>query len=200
MKKVLKNNLLFLTLLTVLFSYGAEKSLLKDDLRAKMSYVIFKDVKKGSLLQLKNFSNEIIYTEEITKPGYYAKRFDFTFLPQGSYVFELVKDLEINTKSFEVHADSVIFENESTPSFYRPYVTLKGSKVLISQLSLEKHPLKIKLFYENGVGGYDLIYSETLRGDMVLTRILKLSEKRKGAYKVVLFSDNHKFEETLNLF
>lgn len=200
MKHVLKNNLLLVTLFTVLFGYSAEKTTFENDLRAKESYITFKNVKKGSLLHLKNINDEIIYTEEINKSGYYSKKFDFTFLPQGSYFFELVKDLEINVKPFNVNADSITFPSENATNFYKPYVTLKGSKILISQLTLNKQPLKIKLFYENGMGGYDLIYTETLSGDMILKTILKLSEKRKGSYKVVMFSENHMFEETLNLY
>ena len=199
MKKVFKNHLLIVTVFTVLLGYSAEKSRLENGLRVKESYVTFNDVKKGSILQLKDTNDQIIYKEEINKSGYYSRKFDFTFLPQGKYFFELVKDLEISTKPFNVNANSVTFYNNVT-NFFKPYVTLKGSKILISQLSLNKQPLKIKLFYENEIGESDLIYTETLSGEVALKTILKLSEKKKGTYTVVMFSENYVFEETLNLF
>lgn len=199
MKKVFKNYLLIATVFTVLFGYGTEKGRSENGLKTKQSYVTFKDVKKGSLLHLKDSNNQVIYKEEISKSGYYLRKFDFTFLPEGSYYFELVKDLEISTKPFSVDANSVTFYNNVT-NFFKPHVTIKDSKILISQLSLNKQPLKIKLFYENGIGGTDLIYTETLSDEVVLKTVLKLSEKKKGTYKVVMFSENYMFEETLNLF
>lgn len=199
MKNSFKNYLFIATVFTVLFGFSAEKNGLENGLRVKESYVTFNDVKKGSLLQLKDVNDQIIYKEEINKSGYYSRKFDFTFLPQGKYFFELVKDLEISTKPLSVNANSVIFHNHVT-NFFKPYVSLKGSKILISQLSLNKQPLKIKLFYENELGESDLIYTETLSGEVALKTVLKLSEKKKGTYTIIMFSENYMFEETLNLF
>lgn len=199
MKNTIKNNLLFAALFTVLFSFANENpSFLKEN-KAKESYVTFNNVKKGSLLRLKDASNKIIYKEEIKVSGQYIKKFDFTFLPSGNYYFELEKDLAINTKPFKVNTNSITFDDKKATDFFKPIVTLKGSKLLISQLSLNKQPLKLKLFYENGIGDFDEIYNQTLSGNIILESILKLSEKRKGQYKIVLYSENHMFVEVFNL-
>ena len=121
---------------------------------------------------MKNINDQIIYKEEILESGNYSRKFDFALLPEGIYFFELIKEIEINTKSIKVDSNSVIFFDEIVSKFFKPSVTLKGSKILISQLSLNKQPLKIKLFYENGIGGYDLIYTDTLSGKVVLNTVL----------------------------
>lgn len=199
MKKAIKNNLVFTVLFTVLFSFANEKTAFEDGLKTKESYVTFSNVKIGSILRLKDASDELIYKETITVSGQYIKKFDFTFLPTGNYYFELEKDLEITTKPFSVNDKSIALNNKKETKFYKPLVTQKGSRLFISQLSLNQQPLKIKLYYENGMGGYNIIYAQTLRDDIVLETILKLSEKRKGIYKLILDCGNRIFEETFKL-
>ncbi|WP_417290781.1 hypothetical protein [Corallibacter sp.] len=191
MKRLIKNSLVLVALFTTLLNFG--------NVKAKETYVTFSNVKKGSLLSLKDEDNQIIYKEEIQAEGYYSKKFDFTLLPTGNYYFELEKDLEINTKPFSVTLEAIDFHEEKSVKFYKPIVSLKGSKVLISQLTLNKKPLDIKLYYEDGIGGFEMIYATTLKDKLILETILKLSEERTGTYKLILKTENYKFEEILNL-
>ena len=101
MKKLLKNYLIIATVLTGLFGHGAEKNAFDNDLKAKESFVTFSDVKKGSVLLLKNINDQIIYKEEILESGNYSRKFDFALLPEGIYFFELIKEIEICLKSHE---------------------------------------------------------------------------------------------------
>lgn len=199
MKKTLKNNLVFAVLFIGLFSFANDKTLLEGSSKTKESYVTFSNVKIGSILRLKDASDEIIYKETITVSGQYLKKFDFTFLPTGNYYFELEKDIEITTKTFSVNVNSISLNNEKETKFYKPIVTKKGPRLFISQLALNQEPLNLKLYYENGMGDYSVIYTQTLKDDIILESILKLSEKRKGIYKLFLYSGDHVFEKTFNL-
>ena len=154
-----------------------------------------KNVKQGNQLIIKDLYGLILYKEQIKDSGNYSKGFDLTSLPDGSYVFELEKDLEIKSFPFTVTAKKVIF-NENETTIHKPYVSFKNNYIYVSKLALNNEPLDVKIYYQDGTG---LIYSENIKDTKVIEKVYKLASNAKGNYKIVLSSNGREYYEYITL-
>jgi hypothetical protein len=154
-----------------------------------------KNVKQGNQLIIKDLYGLILYKEQIKDSGNYSKGFDLTSLPDGSYVFELEKDLEIKSFPFTVTAKKVIF-NENETTIYKPFVSFKNNYIYVSKLALNNEPLDVKIYYQDGT---ELIYSENIKDTKVIEKVYKLALNAKGNYKIVLSSNGREYYEYVTL-
>lgn len=192
MKNLTKNTrkgFLMLALIATSLSFANETSFysIKDD--AKKTELTLTNVKAGNELTIKDTYGTILYTEQIKKSGNYVKGFDFTLLPDGAYVFELDKDLEIKTIPFtKTNKNIVINKGEETSSF-KPYFKQQNDFLFISKLSPDMKAVKISIYADNN-NDYSLLLNESIKGNQTVERIYKLE---KGNYKIVVNSDNKVF-------
>jgi hypothetical protein len=110
MKNVIKNTkkgILMVTMFATLLSFANEAPFYTIKKDAERTSLTLNDVKQGNLLSIKDDNGIILYKELIQKSGMYTKEFDLTTLPDGAYIFELDKDLEINTIPFTVNSNEV---------------------------------------------------------------------------------------------
>ncbi|MGZ0015625.1 hypothetical protein [Yeosuana sp. AK3] len=152
-------------------------------------------VKTGNQLKIKDLNGIILYKEDIKASGTYSKGFDLTSLPNGSYVFELEKDLEIKSFPFTVTSQTVVFEKEET-IIHKPFVTVKDNYIYVSKLALNEEPLDIKIYYQEAS---ELIYSEKVENTKNIQKIYKLKSTEKGDYKIVLTSNGREYYESITL-
>jgi len=106
-KTTLRKIILTGAMLIALISNAANG--LNNDPKKDLNKTTFtlKNVKQGNQLIIKDLYGLILYKEQIKDSGNYSKGFDLTSLPDGSYVFELEKDLEIKSFPFTVTAKKV---------------------------------------------------------------------------------------------
>ena len=64
------------------------------------------------------------------------------------YVFELEKDMEINSMPFNVLSNKVNFLKEKETTIYKPYVFMKNNYIYVNKLALNGEPLEIKIYYD----------------------------------------------------
>ncbi|MDP5105835.1 MAG: hypothetical protein NWQ31_06665 [Polaribacter sp.] len=60
--------------------------------------------------------------------------------------------------------------------------------VLISKIDFDKKPLKVAIFFNGSV-----IFSETVKGEIILQRAYRLDKNIKGDYKVVVYCDDDNY-------
>ncbi|MGE5944662.1 MAG: hypothetical protein ACM31G_10015 [Flavobacteriales bacterium] len=154
-------------------------------------------VKEGSLLSIKNNNGLILYKEIIQKTGIYTKGFDLTALPNGNYIFELDSDIEIKTIPFSVESNNVIFKKDLEKSIFKPVTRVKGNLIFVSQLSLNKEPLKIDIYFE-GSNNSELMLSETIKDTTKIERVYKLTGLKDGNYTLVYNTEGREFIKTIN--
>ena len=77
---------------------------------------------------------------------------------------------------------------KETDKIFKPSIRLKSDLLLISKVSFVKKPLNITLYYKDV-----MIHSEKVDGENLVNRVYKLSNTEKGAYKVVIASDNRNY-------
>jgi len=200
MKKVIKHSkkgILLVTLFATLLSFANEASLFNIKNDAKRTSLTLKNVKEGNLLSVKDINGVILYKEYIQESGTYTKGFDLTALPNGAYIFELDKDLEINTIPFTVKSNIVLFEKEKEETIFKPFTRVKDNVVYVSKLSLNEEPLEIEIYFK-GFNGSELIFTETIENTKTIEKIYKLDGLEFGSYKLVFHTEGRRFIKNIN--
>lgn len=193
MKRVIKKNLVVIALVfTTLFSYANEGNIVSKD---KVTNLTYDYVKKGSVLSIKDQNGLILFKEIIKEDGSYSKGFDLTSLPDGSYVFELDKEVEISLIPFKVSNNEVIFNKQEQMVINKPIVINKNNMIFLSKLSLEEQPMEVLIYYENG----DMVLSEKLVDTQSISRVYNFNTSSKGEYKFVLKTDGRQFVEYVKI-
>ena len=191
LRKIILTGAMFVALIS-----NATNGLNNDpDNDLKKTTFTINNVKQGNQLIIKDFNGLILYKEQIKDSGKYSKGFDLTSLPDGSYVFELEKDLEIKSFPFTVTAKNVVF-NENETTIHKPCVSFKNNYIYVSKLALNNEPLDVKIYYQDGTG---LIYSENIKDTKVIEKVYKLALNAKGNYKIVLSSNGREYYEYMTL-
>ncbi len=190
MKTILVVALMFGTLI----GYANENTKSTNAVAVKRVKVEYKAVKIGHALTIKNEYGITIYKQVIQSSGTYSKTFDLTNLEDGIYTTELEKDFEIDVKKLEVKDGFVTFLKKENKKIFKPVIRTEGDLVLISKIDFNKQPLKIVLYYDNQV-----ILSEKIEGEEVLNRVYKLSKSEKGAYKVLVYTDNRMYVKNFSI-
>jgi len=198
MKTAIKKSLVLVALLAaVTVSYGNEISGNMNNGKGITTNVTFDNVKKGSILSIKDMNGLVLYKETIKKDGQYAKGFDLTSLPNGNYYFELNKDVEINVVPFKVDASVVTFDKAANERIFKPVAfKSKDNKVYVSKLSLEDEHLEVKILSEDNT----VLYIETIeKNGIILGKVYDFSKSRSGNYTIVMKTKERRFVENIQI-
>ena len=153
---------------------------------------LIKEVKRGYLLSIKDYTGTTIYTETVST---FNTSYDLTKLEDGLYTLELAKDFEIKSQQFVVASEEVTFLKNTKKSVYKPVFRFENSRMLISQLALDKEStLDIKIFFEN-----DLIHHESVSGNAILNRVYNVKENLPGRYKVVMKANGRTYKRNFKI-
>ncbi|MFD0834633.1 hypothetical protein ACFQ0I_02565 [Mariniflexile aquimaris] len=203
MKNVIKNSkkgILMVSMFATMLSFANEEVpfySIKNE--ANRTALTLNNVKEGNLLTIKDNNGIVLYKELIQKSGSYTKGFDLTALPNGSYIFELDKDVEINTIPFNVVSNDVLFNKALEKTIYKPFTKIKGDVAFLTRLSLNEEPLKVDIYFNNSEESTtELIYSETITNTVNINRVFKLTGLHSGAYKFVYNTDGRVFTKEIH--
>jgi hypothetical protein len=203
MKNVIKNTkkgILMVSMFATLLSFANEAPFYTIKKDAERTSLTLNDVKQGNLLSIKDENGIIVYKELIEKSGMYTKEFDLTTLPDGAYIFELDKDLEINTIPFTVNSNEVTFKKELEKTIFKPYARVKGDVVYVTKLALNEEPLKVDIYFTSFDGfssKSELTYSENIQNTKLINRVYRLASLDKGNYKIVFKTDGRVFTKQI---
>ncbi|TVZ56565.1 hypothetical protein OD91_1854 [Lutibacter sp. Hel_I_33_5] len=194
MKTIERKILVVVFMLGTLFNYANDKNDFIYTASSKKVKVVFKNVKKGHTLTIKDESGFTLHTENVIAQGNLTKFFDFSSLKDGNYKIELNKDFEILIKPFKVNSNQVNFYKNLEESILKPVIRNEKNLVMISKISFDKTPLKVILYYKDAI-----IYNETLTNDKIINRVYKLDEKEKGNYSLVILNNNRSYVKNFKI-
>lgn len=184
MKKMIKNSLVFMMLITSILTNANVLDTVRIINTNKITLLVLPNVEKGNILTVKDIEGVILYQEKIEDSGDYIKRFNLTTLPDGIYHFELNKGVEIRMIPFTLKSSKVTLNNASETVIHKPLLKTKGNLVYVSNTDLCKQDFQVEIYY-NENNSYNLIHSETITENN-LTRVYKLDKKEKGNYKIII--------------
>ncbi|WP_136482517.1 hypothetical protein [Cognatitamlana onchidii] len=188
MKRIISNTkkaFLMVALFATIMGFANDAKILIDN-KTKTTALVLEDVKKGNQIYIKDNNGFVLYKELIETNGIYKKGFDLNNLPDGTYIFEVEKDLEINTIPFTVKANHVVFNEEQESTIFKPHTRQEDDLVFISKLASSAESISIKVYavYNDSSA---LVHSENIENETILERIYKLE---KGQYKIVINANN----------
>ena len=202
MKNVIKNTkkgILMVTMFATLLSFANEVSFYSIKNDANRTSLTLNNVKQGNLLSIIDNNGIILYKELIQKSGSYSKGFDLTTLPDGGYVFELDKDLEINSIPFMVNSNEVTFNKELEKTIFKPYTKVIGNVAIVSKLSLNEEPMKVEIYFNTLDSTWpELVYSETVKNTTNINKVYRLTGLGKGTYKFVYTTEGRVFTKEIS--
>ncbi len=202
MKKVMKHSkkvFLMVAMIATVMGYANETSFYVSNKDGKKTRLVLDNVNEGDLFTIKDKNNVVLYKELIQKEGIYTKGFDLTSLPDGNYVFELDKNVEITSMPFSVNAKTVTFKKELAKTIFKPVTIVKGETAILTKLTLNKTPLEIKIYFSSDNSGeYELVHSEIIENTKVIEKAYKLADLDSGSYKMVYHTEGREFTKIID--
>ncbi|MDO6758890.1 hypothetical protein Q4566_01660 [Tamlana sp. 2_MG-2023] len=154
--------------------------------------------KQGSAVSIKDTNGSVLYTETIETTGRYKKNFDLTFLPDGNYLFEVDKDLEINEIPFTLNSGVAVFNKNEEKVVYKPFLRVSNDLVYISKLNLDNEDLDVNIYFtKNNSMNSQLVVSEKIKSTNNIEKVYKLEDLGQGRYKIVLNSAGRTVEKNI---
>jgi len=193
MKKRIKNIVFIVAMIASVISYA--NNYYSVNVKKNSTLLTLANVKKGHELIIKDMNSSVMYRELINQNGTYTKEFDFKSLPDGSYYFELDKDVEITIIPFSIEATKVTFERDKETIIYKPVIRVVDNKVFLSRLSLDEHPIEVKIYYDELSNDDALIFTENIEDTLIAERVYKLSKRKRGNYTLVFNTQGKSFIE-----
>jgi len=197
MKTAIRKSLVLVAIiLTATVSYGNEISGNTNNGKSARTNVTFKDVKKGTVLSIKDKNGLILFKESIQQNGDYSKGFDLTSLPDGDYYFELNKEVEIKVVPFKVTASLVEFDKTAEVSFFKPVVFVNRTNVHVSKMAIGNDIIEVEILSSNG----DTVHKEKIEKEgYILGQIYDFSTSQKGVYTIVMKTNGRRFVENIQI-
>lgn len=197
MKTAIKKSLVLVALfLATSISYGNVISGNTNNGKNKLTNARFENVKKGSILSIKDMNGSVLYREIIRERGNYGKGFDLTSLTDGEYYLELNRDIEVSVIPFKVVATIVTFKKEASINILKPLVFVNNKNVYISKISFEDEVLRVNIFSNNS----KLVYSDSVKLDgNILGKIYEFPTSLKGNYTIVMTTKERSFIQRIKI-
>ncbi|WP_147677726.1 hypothetical protein [Algibacter pacificus] len=194
----IKKAFLMVTMFTTVLSFANENSsvIIKND--ADKTSLTLEGVKEGNQLSIKDQNGITLYKEFIQKSGNYTKGFDLTKLPNGTYSFEIDKDVEISMIPFTVTSSGVIFNKDDEKIIHKPVTRVVGDLLYVTKLSLDKTPLTIDIYARSSDSTSEPIYSETIENAKVIERVYKLTDLNFANFEIVYHAEGRVFTKSIN--
>ncbi|MDP6921420.1 MAG: hypothetical protein QGH06_00430 [Lutibacter sp.] len=196
MKKLLHKGLLITAMFIGVVGKANDNELriTVNSVDSKLIQVSFSNNDGDLALFVKDLSGRVLYEEDF-KGTYYAKQYNCSRLPSGTYYFEVSGATKITKIPFEVSDSNVLFNHLANTVYYKPTVRVKDRFVYVDKLSLNNQPMSLSLF-----GGEEQpLYSELLQGSIYQRRVLDLSRQPAGQYTLVLESEGQQFVRDVNI-
>lgn len=178
---------------TLLSNVNASNNTLVDKDLVKTALTI-NNVKAGNLLSIKDVNGITLYKEFIEESGVYRKGFDLTVLPNGNFIFEVDKDLEVELIPFTVSDNRVVFNRDAEVTVYKPYVRQEKDAIYITQFLPNFSKAKIEI-YANYNGSLELLHADRIENSQLIQKAYRLE---KGSYKIIINSNNREYTKFIN--
>lgn len=190
---MIKTSIVLAAILFGTVSFANDGTISPDNTSGKVVKVELENMKRGTLLTIKDRKGIILFKEKIKTTGSYSKGFDLSSLPVAEYYLELNKKDEIIVSPFKIEADTVAFLEDREYNISKPIVRLKNDYVYISKVSKEKQAMKIEVYFE----GNELVYSEKMKSANIQKRTYDFSSSIKGQYIIVINTEGRTFSHNV---
>ncbi|WP_339661271.1 hypothetical protein [uncultured Polaribacter sp.] len=194
MKTIKRRVLVVVFMLVTLFNYANNEKDFNNTMNANKVKVVFENVKKGHRLTFNDQNGIQLHSETISKEGELTKYFDLSSLNDGLYTIKLNKEFVIVSKHLEVKNGKVTFTENSDKLIFKPVIRNEDNLLIISKLDFDKKPLAVTLLYDG-----EIIFSETIKNELITNRVYKLDKNLPGEYTVIVYCNNSNYSNKFKI-
>ena len=175
-------------------SYATEPNYLKDGKENRLTLTLA-HVRRGMELRIIDNQGILLHKETIETTGLYSRSFDLSNLPNGTYSFQMDMDTKYRIMPFEIQNGILDIEEKDEYFIYKPTIYQRENRLYISKFSTV--PVRMNIIIYNSRN--ETIYTEAIYKDQSIGRIYDLSKLEKGAYTIIMNTQNKTYTERIIL-
>lgn len=122
----------------------------------------------------------VLYTKTLDNSSEIGKQINFSKLPAGDYFLEMDSAIKQVIIPLQVSEQEAVLKFESKTEFYKPFVKLSGTSLLLMNFNPEKSPVTVSIYDELG----QLLFEETVTDSIELKRSYNFSKVKSGSYSL----------------
>lgn len=155
--------------------------------------LVINDVNKETKITFKDGQDNILFEQTINESEKYTKSFNIKLLPEGEYMVEISDYHRSKVFPLNITEGAVNIEYAQVHELFRPTLNERGSKVYLSQFSPSCMPLYVAIYNSRN----ELVYEETLKGEMEIGKIFDFSSTHNGGYRFYLNSNGKSYDHLI---
>jgi len=161
----------------------------------KKIVLVIDNINEATNLVIKDNNGYKFFTQAVEKSSEkFAKIFDLTTLPDGSYSIEFEGSTKVTNFALNIVDNKISFSSLVKTIAYKPMVVERDNKVTVTKFNPENKPLNVSIY--NNIG--ELVYEEVLSGKIDLGRIYNFSNFQ-GTYTISMQSDDKTYTQTVSI-
>ncbi|MBG6110822.1 hypothetical protein H4V97_002154 [Flavobacterium sp. CG_23.5] len=192
MKKILKVSLILAGVLAAMnvsageidFSLNVKKE------QGKTVTFVLNDINKIDL-SIYDANEKLIHTEKVTSNGTINRTYDLNALPEGTYFLDAESEMKIARYEISVVGKTATLTSKAISEVYKPVFLNKNGLVSISVLNLDKSPVSIKIYTEDGTE----VYATTVLQEQNVAKFFDIKNFPNDKYAFIMTYDNKVFEK-----
>jgi hypothetical protein len=144
-------------------------------------------------ISIVNDNGELVYSKETDEESMdYTKIFDFSNLENGDYKLSVTVDKLTTERAFKVKNQNITVGKEK--NMIEPYFAYKDGILKLSFLNFSEKNITLNFYSEN-----ELVYSRAIGDKFSIQNGYNLSKLDKGAYSVVLSTEDKSYTYNVNV-
>ncbi len=189
MKRILKVTTVLALLLTATIGLAKNSDIrLRTSKQPKSLVLTMENVSKDFTLKITDIEHNVLYFEKMDN-SLVIKKFDLRNLENGTY-FLTTTDVDkviVYTVSIEGDKVNILKKDENV----KPHFRLTKERLFINFLNLDKSKVVIKVYDAE----YRVVFSETVKEEMIIEKAFNFEGAYKGNYRVVVSDTNETYSE-----
>lgn len=200
MKKILKMTVALIMMLLTFNSMWASAVIdglnIEETTGTKSLKVSFEQLQPGEVtIKVKDEAGYVFFTEKVKGNVSYAKKYDLSALPAGTYLFTLADPIKEVIQPVLITETEVKVNPDDRKSVFQPYIRNEGRRLDVSLLlgSTEDVTLSILDSFDR------IVYEEVLENSLNIQKRFQLKRLPRGEYLVKLVTPYKVFHKWISI-
>lgn len=142
-----------------------------------------------AVLRIKNKRGDVLHREVINQKEVYARRYDFSKLPNGEYT------VEVRTSEGVIKEAFALKSGKANPLYFKPAIQLEPDLIKVAFMNRISSPVSLKLYDHSG----RVLYEESVPSQGKFAKSLDTSRLRAGLYSLSILGDNYVYSKSIQV-
>lgn len=162
---------------------------IKSEQKAAVIRIINLSSDTPAVLRIKDQQGNVLHREVVDQCDVYAKKYDFSNIPNGEYFVELKTEEGVTSESILLEA------GKANARYFKPAVEVEPGLVKVAFINRIDTPVSLKLYNEGGRA----VYEEIEPSEEKFAKGLDLTQLNAGQYSLTILGDDYVYSRTINI-